>query len=86
MMLFNRSTPSMSMLLTSVQARCFARSTRSRVKDVLNKDMKKLASIEGYFDKVMRRRHESEGGAIDMPRRNFEDVLHHYVHNEDDYT
>lgn len=44
-----------------------------------------MEGVEAYFDKVMRRRHESEGGAINMPRRNFEDVLRHHVHSEESY-
>ena len=33
----------------------------------------------------MRRRHESATGVINLPRRNFEDVLRHHVRNEEDY-
>ena len=48
--------------------------------------MKKWESIENYFDKLMRRRPESEQGVINLPRKNFEDVMNNYVHTEEDYT
>ena len=68
-----------------ISVRCFGRASRQRVKQVLSDDMKKLDSVEGYFDKLMRRRRESSRGAIDLPRRNFEDVLKGHVRTEDDY-
>lgn len=41
--------------------------------------------MEDYFDKLMRRRHVSDTGVIDLPRRNFEDVIQHHVRSEEDY-
>lgn len=34
----------------------------------------------------MRRRPESEQGVINLPRKNFEDVMNNYVQTEEDYT
>ena len=63
----------------------FSKVSRSRAKETLAFEIKKLGSIEVYFDKLMRRRRETETGVINLPRKNFEDVLNHYVSTEEDY-
>ena len=74
------------MMLSSLSQRMFARASRQRVRKVLAEDIKKSESIEAYFDKLMRRRPESARGSINLPRRNFEDILRHHVHTADDYN
>ena len=69
-----------------MQTMQFGRATRKRAKEVLAFEVKKLDSIEMYFDKLMRRRNETPTGFIDLPRRNFEDILKHHVHTEEDYS
>ena len=64
----------------------FGKATRQRSKALLEYDMRKLDSIQAYFDKLMRRRHESDKGVVDLPRRNFEDILKRHVHTEEDYN
>ena len=67
------------------EAMGFAKVSRKRAKETIAFEVKKLGSVEEYFDKLMRRRHESDTGVINLPRRNFEDVMTHYVKTEDDY-
>ena len=73
------------MMLSMAPTRSFARGTRTRARNVLVKEVKKAESIEAYFEKLMRRRYETETGVIDLPRRNFEDVLSNHVKTKDDY-
>ncbi len=63
----------------------FGKPTRQRSKAVLEFEVKKSENLEIYFDKLMRRRNATESGVIDLPRRNFEDVLKRHVHTEEDY-
>ena len=59
--------------------------SRQRTKRVLEFEVKKADSISDYFERLMRRRHESAAGHINMPRRNFDDVMKNHVHTEEDY-
>ena len=73
-------------LFNSYEQRSFAKVARKRAKFVLNQQMREMdGSVEEYFDKLMRRGRETEKGVIDLPRRNFEDVLRDHVHTEQDY-
>ena len=76
--------PSQQITLYNFEKMHFAVS-RQRAKAVLAYEAKRMGSIEEYFDKLMKRRHESETGVINLPRRNFEDVLNKYVKSEEDY-
>lgn len=67
------------------EAMGFGKVSRQRAKETVAWEVKKLGSIEEYFDKLMRRRHESDTGVINLPRRNFEDVMNQYVKTEEDY-
>ncbi len=68
-----------------IQSMSFARVSRARAKNTIGYELRKAGSIEAYFEKLMRRRHTSETGVIDMPRRNLEDVIKGHVHTEEDY-
>lgn len=48
-------------------------------------EVKKAESIESYFERLMRRRPVSDTGVINLPRRNFEDILKNHVNTGDDY-
>ena len=62
-----------------------SRVSRQRVKKVLAFEVKKADSIAEYFEKLMKRRHFTEKGVINLPRRNFEDILKLHVQTEEDY-
>ncbi len=64
----------------------FGKPTRQRSKAVLEFEVKKSENLEIYFDKLMRRRNATESGVIDLPRRNFEDILKRHVHTDEDYS
>lgn len=72
-------------LFTMQQSRSFGRVSRSRAKSVLANEIKKAGSVEVYFSKLMQRRRETETGVINLPRRNFEDIMNHHVNTEKDY-
>ena len=63
----------------------FSKVTRQRSKTVLAFEVKKAKNLTEYFDNLMHRRREGENGVIDLPRRNFEEILQHHVHTEEDY-
>ena len=69
----------------SLQSMDFSRAVRQRAKLQVHKEVKKQDTIEAYFDKLMRRRQESDKGVINLPRHNFEDVMNHHVKTEEDY-
>jgi len=77
------SRPLLQPSLFMTQVRPFT--MRQRVKKTLIREVKQTASIEEYFEKLMRRRRENSTGFINLPRRNFEDVLNKHVKTETDY-
>ena len=64
----------------------FSKVTRQRSKVYLEFEVKKAKNLTQYFDNLMHRRREGENGVIDLPRRNFEEVLQHHVHTDEDYN
>ena len=52
---------------------------------MLEGEIKRAGSVEVYFNKLMQRRRETETGVINLPRRNFEDIMNHHVKTEEDY-
>ena len=58
--------------LTSVPTMGIATSQNAKIRTRLHAEVKKADNLEVYFEKLMRRRHETKSGNIDLPRKNFE--------------